>query len=1288
MVKPSYNSPKSSSIEIHDEKFVNREEFIEIFEQLRQTADKGQILNLYGLPGIGKSEIRKKFQKILEEENGSEIWISFSFEDNQTLLRALISLRQSLSRTYSIPFLLFDAAYYLYHEKIGFQPQLLEGRTNLNRIEELDLLNDVSSRIRDFTGVTTLIKFSKFVQRAYNYLNDWWNKHAPELYDFLLDSEKRGDLADADQMIQQLPFFLAMDLKKYLKDSRKILYIFIDRYETLWSKPGDKGLVGYYQVDLWLRELIRDLRDSPITWLIFGQQKLLWTTIDPNWSGIIKQKRMHGFDDKATSEYLTERGFKNPDIVRNIIRMVKEQEGYHEDEKIVPFYLKVIVNTNMNIEKPEDVKIPENTPYLLSSLLSNCLTHSEKETMRILAFARQWNQSLFKSLLSTHNTGYPSTGYTQFCKYFEAYLTELQEGYFCVHSLLRNFLTEDTTETDPILVKDVHCTLWRFYVQKLNNISLSEVNLRDLNEAAYHKFLCSDDEDTAEWYLEVVPPFEKAGNTIELLSTTKNVINSVKDPTEPLLSYLASIHIKMKQFNEAISQYEHILQVNEEKLGTNHPKIADILNVLALAYSEKATTEEEYNKVEEIFRRSISIFDPFYFETPDINGPFRPSQIGHTPIPVIIRNYVRLLRYRGKFSEALFHIQRAFNIAKHTIMLGSDILTIVMEFGQVLEDIGNLIKAEEIYKSVLRMVRQKTDNPDLKYIINKLGLFYLKIGRFKDAENLLIESLKIREKEIGSEHPATAIALDNLASYYREVGKFTEAEKLYKKAIELFRNTLGENHFDYATACFNYSLFCELTGDIDSALKWVTRCIKIREKVYGKTSTYLYEPLQTLLKLYSRLDKIVEKGEVEQKLGLIFEKEPRFDLSQELGNIESFEELINHPKMDQLLHEFLHHKKKSGILKFIDTLYGVASNFTLVDMYSYAEQFYKQGLDLLVNISEGNPIPRQIDFHIALGEIYIKKADHKNANDQFKLGSKLFKRFYGENHPKFANLVIQKGMFYEMMGKLHDAFIAYTEALSIVSTLSDRYYHLLHNSLLVLARILQKMEKFPQAAALYEEEIFPLLEENYGDEDHVVVARALQQHGTYYYRFWISNPETDIWRIAEEKYLKSLVMTENVSGDENEQIALISKGLGRLYNDTNQRDKAIQYYKRAIHIYEKIFQSDHPVTLDTYSGLAVIYVKNESLEEAEIVHEKILSSMKRAPKSYLEIGILLDLILFSYELANIFHQKTDKNKGMSYVAIMEELLQIATSVENFNKDKVRKNETRMKSLKKKIENLD
>lgn len=86
-------------------------------------------------------------------------------------------------------------------------------------------------------------------------------------------------------------------------------------------------------------------------------------------------------------------------------------------------------------------------------------------------------------------------------------------------------------------------------------------------------------------------------------------------------------------------------------------------------------------------------------------------------------------------------------------------------------------------KVLEQMRRADSKAPEFSYSLNGLGYRLMQLGRYADAEPLLVEALKLR-KQIG---PQSAIgqSASNLALLYLETGKLSEANSLIDSAIVL-----------------------------------------------------------------------------------------------------------------------------------------------------------------------------------------------------------------------------------------------------------------------------------------------------------------------------------------------------------------------------------------------------------------------------------------------------------------------------------------------------------------------
>jgi len=69
--------------------------------------------------------------------------------------------------------------------------------------------------------------------------------------------------------------------------------------------------------------------------------------------------------------------------------------------------------------------------------------------------------------------------------------------------------------------------------------------------------------------------------------------------------------------------------------------------------------------------------------------------------------------------------------------------------------------------------------------MNNLASFYRSLGRYEEAEPLLIDCLERRKQILGEDHLDTIDTLNNIAVLYESQGRYEEAEPLAAKLIEL-----------------------------------------------------------------------------------------------------------------------------------------------------------------------------------------------------------------------------------------------------------------------------------------------------------------------------------------------------------------------------------------------------------------------------------------------------------------------------------------------------------------------
>ena len=86
------------------------------------------------------------------------------------------------------------------------------------------------------------------------------------------------------------------------------------------------------------------------------------------------------------------------------------------------------------------------------------------------------------------------------------------------------------------------------------------------------------------------------------------------------------------------------------------------------------------------------------------------------------------------------------------------------------------------------------EHPDTHLSMNALAEFYSKLGRDQEAMQLNQQTPGLRKRLLDDEHPDTLQSLENIAISYSKLGRDQEAMQLSKQPVEARRPSLGPAH--------------------------------------------------------------------------------------------------------------------------------------------------------------------------------------------------------------------------------------------------------------------------------------------------------------------------------------------------------------------------------------------------------------------------------------------------------------------------------------------------------------
>jgi len=141
--------------------------------------------------------------------------------------------------------------------------------------------------------------------------------------------------------------------------------------------------------------------------------------------------------------------------------------------------------------------------------------------------------------------------------------------------------------------------------------------------------------------------------------------------------------------------------------------------------------------------------------------------------------------------------------------------------------------------------------------LNQLGELYRREGKLRPALACFEESLTLRQRGLGEDHPDTLVSKANLAIALRQQGKLEEAHFLEECIIEARERQLGPEHIDTLAARSNLAQTLGQQGRLGEALSLQETVIDTYVRLLGA------EHLLTLSARAARADLLLQRGDTE-----------------------------------------------------------------------------------------------------------------------------------------------------------------------------------------------------------------------------------------------------------------------------------------------------------------------------------------------------------------------------------------------------------------------------------------
>src|SRR6266851_2792298 len=165
----------------------------------------------------------------------------------------------------------------------------------------------------------------------------------------------------------------------------------------------------------------------------------------------------------------------------------------------------------------------------------------------------------------------------------------------------------------------------------------------------------------------------------------------------------------------------------------------------------------------------------------------------------------------------------------------TDFMTGMFHVSDPNEQRGNSVTAREILDKASSDIKTgMAKDPDAQAgMMQVMGEVYLNLGLFSRAKDLEQQSLEIRRRVLGPEHPDTLNSMSDLADALNHDGHYAEAEKVDRETLDLRRRVLGPEHPDTINSMNNLEVCLIYLGRYPEAEKLGRETLDLRRRVLG-----------------------------------------------------------------------------------------------------------------------------------------------------------------------------------------------------------------------------------------------------------------------------------------------------------------------------------------------------------------------------------------------------------------------------------------------------------------------
>jgi CHAT domain-containing protein/tetratricopeptide (TPR) repeat protein len=385
----------------------------------------------------------------------------------------------------------------------------------------------------------------------------------------------------------------------------------------------------------------------------------------------------------------------------------------------------------------------------------------------------------------------------------------------------------------------------------------------------------------------------------------------------------------------------------------------------------------------------------------------REEKLGrdHPALAEPLRSLAEALVALQRWGEAEGHLRRALALSEKAGRKPTDRAQLLGTLAQIELGLGRGNAAEQTLKQALGLHEEAakagaTPTAQLAHMYTLLQLsgFYQQSDRVQDASVLMERVVVMMEKLVGPDHPNVATQLEVVASTYALLRRYAEAEALRKRAIAINERAYGREHQNVALSLQGLGHLYRLQDRYEEALPLLLRALEIAEKQLGSDHPILMQYLSEIAAVYRTQQRYADAEPLLKRALALLEKAQGFDPtligSQKIATLQSLGLLYmtqgRHPEGRPYLERAL--ALAQDVFGPDHTMTGAMLHSLAIHLVDQgqldeAEQYFQRALPIAQKT--GNELS-QADHMAGMGMVHSKRSDWARAYAAMRNASALY----------------------------------------------------------------------------------------------------------------------------------------------------------------------------------------------------------------------------------------------------------------------------------------------------------